>query len=392
MPREKKGSGEKQKRVPCKGYKGVRYIEGRRLGAPSQTEKIYYISYYRDGKRIEEKAGRQYSDDMTPARANRLRLKKIDGDKKTNKEIREAKKKEEAAESNRWTLDRLWEEYKRQKGAELKGSESDESRFKIHISPLLGSKEPRELIPLDVERLKKSLKKKNPEIADSTVRNVLELLRRLTNFGVNMQLCPPMSFKLKMPKVNNEKTECLTPDELSRLLKACDDDEDDNAANFIRLALFTGMRRGELCKLKWKHIDFERGFIHIVDPKGGKDEKIWMNDTARDVLEKHPQMPGRAYVFPGRFPNKPRPHMRGPVNRIRKAARLPEDFRPLHGLRHTYASLLASSGKVDLYTLQKLLTHKSPQMTMRYAHLSNEALKRASSVADDIFKEASSAG
>jgi integrase len=47
--------------------------------------------------------------------------------------------------------------------------------------------------------------------------------------------------------------------------------------------------------------------------------------------------------------------------------------------------MLASSGKVDLYTLQKLLTHKSPAMTQRYAHLRDEALKKASALAGDII-------
>ena len=59
---------------------------------------------------------------------------------------------------------------------------------------------------------------------------------------------------------------------------------------------------------------------------------------------------------------------------------LPKTFRPLHGLRHVYASLLASSGEVDMYTLQKLLTHKSPQMIQRYAHLRDEQLKKASNL------------
>ena len=72
------------------------------------------------------------------------------------------------------------------------------------------------------------------------------------------------------------------------------------------------------------------------------------------------------------------------MNRIKKAAGLPAKFRPLHGLRHAYASMLASSGHVDLYTLQKLLTHKSPQMTQRYAHLADDTLKRASNVAGDL--------
>ena len=55
-------------------------------------------------------------------------------------------------------------------------------------------------------------------------------------------------------------------------------------------------------------------------------------------------------------------------------------------MRHVYASMLASSGEVDLYTLQKLLTHKDPRMTQRYAHLRDEALKKASSVAARIVQ------
>ncbi|HAR48595.1 hypothetical protein ER57_10840 [Smithella sp. SCADC] len=49
---------------------------------------------------------------------------------------------------------------------------------------------------------------------------------------------------------------------------------------------------------------------------------------------------------------------------------------------------LASSGKVDLYTLQKLLTHKSPVMTQRYAHLRDEALRNASTLAGQIIEQA----
>ena len=79
------------------------------------------------------------------------------------------------------------------------------------------------------------------------------------------------------------------------------------------------------------------------------------------------------------------------VNRIREAAWLPKTFRALHGLRHVYASMLVSSGEVDLYTLQKLLTHKDTRMTQRYAHLRDEALKKASAVAADLFQQLSKA-
>ncbi len=60
----------------------------------------------------------------------------------------------------------------------------------------------------------------------------------------------------------------------------------------------------------------------------------------------------------------------------------------MHGLRHAYASMLASSGKVDMYTLQKLLTHKSPKMTQRYAHLRDKALMDAANLAGDLIADA----
>ena len=78
--------------------------------------------------------------------------------------------------------------------------------------------------------------------------------------------------------------------------------------------------------------------------------------------------------------------------RVKKKAGLPEDFRPLHGLRHNFASRLASSGQVYMYTLQKLLTHESPQMTQRYAHLRDEALRRAASLADSLVLQKSEKG
>jgi integrase len=60
----------------------------------------------------------------------------------------------------------------------------------------------------------------------------------------------------------------------------------------------------------------------------------------------------------------------------------------MHGLRHAYASMLASSGQVDLYTLQRLLTHKSAGMTARYAHLRDEVLQRGANVAGQIMEDA----
>jgi integrase len=153
----------------------------------------------------------------------------------------------------------------------------------------------------------------------------------------------------------------------------------------MKLVLFTGMRRGELFKLQWGDVDFERGFIHIKDPKGGPEQKIPLNDSAREILANHERSES-PYVFPGRD-GRQRVTIQHAATRIKKRAGLPKDFRPLHGLRHVYASMLASSGQVDMYTLQKLLTHKSPQMTQRYAHLRDEALRQAADLAGTLIDQ-----
>ena len=227
------------------------------------------------------------------------------------------------------------------------------------------------------------LKKKSPQ----TVAHILNLLTWIVNFGVNKNLCQGLTFRIQKPEVNNEKTEDLTPDELAKLLKAIKEDSNITAGNMMKMALYTGLRRGELFKLKWKHVNFDRGFINIVDPKGGPDQKIPLNDAARDLLKSHPRTRSQ-FVFPGRW-GRQRSDIRYQVNRIRDDAGLPKDFRALHGLRHVYASMLASSGQVDLYTLQKLLTHKSPLTTQRYAHLRDDALKQAAEVAGNIIQNAS---
>ncbi len=49
--------------------------------------------------------------------------------------------------------------------------------------------------------------------------------------------------------------------------------------------------------------------------------------------------------------------------------------------------MLALSGNVDMYHLQKLLTHKDPKMTQRYTYLRDEVLKKASNIIGDIVQE-----
>jgi integrase len=362
-------------------YPGVFFREAVRIGGKG-TERVFYVVFKKAGKVCEEKVGRQYADDMTPAKAARVRADRIEGRRESRKEKREAEKAAKLAEAGKWTLTKLWDEYKAQKPDSI-AIKFDGYRFDKYLKPTQGDKEPSELHQLDVDRIRiKLLKALSPQ----TVKHVLGVLKRLCNFGVNKQLCQGIGFKIEMPRVDNQRTEDLSADQLKSLLKVMDESTDREAVSMLRLALITGMRRGELFKLKWTDIDFDRGFIHIKNPKGGVSQKIPLNDSARAILENYPETADHVFV---RAKGKPFTNVINKRARaICAAAGLPSGFRPFHGLRHAFASMLASSGEVDMYVLQKLLTHKSPLMTQRYAHLRDETMKKASALAGNIIEQA----
>ena len=356
-------------------YAGVTFIEV--LRPTGGTEKSYYVTYRENstGKLKNHCVGRQFRDDMTPARAAGIRAELIEGKQKTRKEIR-------AEEAARISVKKLWEVYK-EANAHKAGIRSD--KYMVNNLSGIFDRIPADLTTADADKIKADMEAKG--YAAQTVKHALGLLRRLLRFGVKKELCAmPARLHFDMPKVDNVKTECLTTDQIKLLLEALDADQDQSMASMMRLALATGMRRGALLALEWVDVDFEAGFITLRGEvaKSGKTARIPLNPVARVILENAPVIAGSAYVFPNPSGEK-RTEMRHFIKRIQEAAQLPEGFRPLHGLRHTFASFLASSGEVDLYTLQRLLTHHSPQMTQRYAHLADEALQRGSSVATGLF-------
>lgn len=372
----------KQERVKT-DYKGVYYIMGKEIGT-GKPERIYYITYRKSGRQIQEKAGRARKDNMTPAKASKIRVERMSATGLSNQEKRELEEARKKAEAGKWTIQKLWDEY----AANRQGSKSlktDEGRYNNYLKDVFGSKEPHEIAPLDVDRLRLKLSKK---LSPQTVKHILNLFTWTVNYGVKKGLCKPLPFHVTKPTVDNQKTEDLTPDQLKSLMEALNKSENQQVANLMKLALFTGMRRGELFSLQWQDVDFARGFIHIREPKGGRAAQIPLNEAARELLQNHPKTKHKnsPYVFPGADGGRRRSVQKA-TNEIKKAAGLPADFRPLHGLRHVYASMLASSGRVDMYILQKLLTHKSPVMTQRYSHLRDEALKGAAGVVSDFYND-----
>lgn len=365
-------------------YPGVFYRLVKRLGKANADEQVFYIVFKKDGKVIEEKVGRQYADAMTAAKASGIRAERIEGKRLSRKELRQQQETEKKAKAACMPIEQLWRLY--QEVLPNRNWQTDISLYKLYLEKDFAQKLPKEILTLEVDAVSQRMNKANK--SPQTIKHAIGLLRRIIRFGVKKGLCPTIdSSKLyfEMPVVDNEKTECLTQDQLKKYLEALDKEADQNAAAFLRLALATGMRKGALMALRWDDIDFERGFITLRGDaaKKGKTERIPLTPATKIIFERI-QRTVSPYVFPGRDGGQ-RKFFSRTARRVRDAAGLPPNFRPLHGLRHAYASFLASSGKVDLYTLQKLLTHSSPQMTQRYAHLADETMQRAASIADEIF-------
>ncbi len=142
-------------------------------------------------------------------------------------------------------------------------------------------------------------------------------------------------------------------------------------ADIIRLLLLTGCRRGEIVTLRWQDVDGDT--LNLGDAKTGP-RRVFLNAPARAILERQPRT-GSAWVFPSPLdPGRPlSPHL--PLwYLVRKEAAI-EDVR-LHDLRHTYASHAVLRG-IPLPVVSRLLGHKRPSMTLRYAHVSDRETEAA---------------
>ena len=87
-------------------YPGVFFRESKRIGGQG-LEKVYYVVFKVEGKVIEEKVGRQYQNNMTPAKASTIRGKLVEGTRKSRKDIREEEKQKQLGIHHKQTSNRL---------------------------------------------------------------------------------------------------------------------------------------------------------------------------------------------------------------------------------------------------------------------------------------------
>jgi hypothetical protein len=131
---------------------------------------------------------------MTAARASALRADKIRGRELPNRDRREKERHETKAV--KWTFSELWEAYLKDK-PDLKGVKFDRWRFETYIKPQFGDKEPGDLLPLDLDRLRlRTLKGKSPQ----TVKLALALLKTPCAVRGPEKVCLPISFEVELPE------------------------------------------------------------------------------------------------------------------------------------------------------------------------------------------------
>lgn len=182
--------------------------------------------------------------------------------------------------------------------------------------------------------------------------------------------------KISKPKEARGRDRYLTREEIHRLLDACKNSPSSYLHAIVSLAIFTGMRYGEIVKLKWKDINFDLGFITLHETKNGEKRIVTMTEDTKEILQNcagYDANSDRKIFDSGKKASSSYPlSIRTSFNNALKAAQI-ENFR-FHDLRHTAASHLAMNGATQ-GQLMAILGHKSPQMTRRYAHYSQDHLR-----------------
>ena len=178
---------------------------------------------------------------------------------------------------------------------------------------------------------------------------------------------------VKQFKESNRRLRFLTAEECKTLLDACPS-ADPTLRQVIELALNTGMRKSEVLRLKWEHVNLRQEYLEILDQKNGEYSTIPLDKRALEILRSIPRRFDSPYVFTGRSKGSPIWDLKRQFEEAVKKSKL--EGVTFHTLRHTAASHMVMGG-VPLATVKEILRHKDYAMTLRYAHLSSEHTRAA---------------
>jgi len=246
--------------------------------------------------------------------------------------------------------------------------------------------------------------------ASSTVRRHWTAFRSFWRWVEEDLGLPNIAKPIRAPAAANRPIHPFTEDEIRRLLEALEKTTEARTQKrksfrmkrpdwrrdraILLLLLDTGIRASELCRLTVGDVDLEEGEI-VIRPQGsGKKSRprvipigkrtrraLWDYLARREDIQEDPD-PSTLPLFLGKF-GKPlnRTALRKLLQRLGERAGVP-NVHP-HRFRHTFAIFYLRNGG-DVFTLQKILGHRSLYMVRRYLSLAQEDLRRVHRTASPV--------
>ena len=279
-----------------------------------------------------------------------------------------------------------------------------------HIKPVLGDKPVAFITATDVQKLYSRLRKQGRakshpayghELADSTVGRIHCLFHEAMEAAVKEHLISANPTKgAVVPKGVKKEMRVLGSEQLAAFMEQIDAEE--HWRDFFYTELTTGLRRGEICGLKWSDFDEESGRLNIRrtitvrngaategETKTGKGRRsFYLPVSTANMLRERKRTAQTQWIFPDplkpELPVAPNLAYRTMKELLRKAG-LP-DIR-FHDLRHTFATHALQSG-VDAKTLSGILGHTNASFTLdTYTHVTTDMQKRASDIVGDFMND-----
>lgn len=318
-------------------------------------------------------------DDYRVAQA-KLREHEVHAD-----QVRQGNRPREARDKTFNELCDYWVENR----APLKRSgKDDESVIRKHLRPAFGPMRVRDIGVEEGDAYLRSHTELDPKTVANHLTLLLSMLRLATSFKTPWILSVPRLKKPKTSLFSRDYNYLRTDDEIRRCLDGARN-EGEQVFVLYAMAIYTGMRAGELAGLEWPDIDLERRLITVQrsfdgPTKSDRVRHVPVLDALLPILRswrlRHPgklvfaNERGEMYRESGRI-------FQEVLHRVLDAAGFPKikkrggkerRYVVFHDLRHTFASQWVMKGG-DVFKLQRILGHQSVQMTMRYAHLAPDA-------------------
>ena len=284
------------------------------------------------------------------------------------------------------------------------------SCVELYIKPNLGDKQIAFITTADIQKMYNKLKKngrvlKHPkygyELSDAMVVNIHVMLHKAMKTAVQEHLTPTNhTEKTVRPKITKKDMKVLTDEQLHKFLKVIDTENE--WYDFFYTELTTGLRRGEICGLKWTDLDEATGRITINrsievtngivtegETKTGKGKRsFYLPENTAEILRIRKKFAKSEWVFTEQnnpqIPIPPKKAYRK-MKEILQKAELP-DIR-FHDLRHTFATQAIISG-VDAKTLSGILGHTKASFTLdTYTHVTTDMQQKAASIIGNFINE-----